>query len=350
MMSHKELRKKVNAELDRPALAGLSPDPEERIIDGLSTGSMVLNNALSGSPFIGFVWGRIIEIYGPEQSGKTTLALHAIREAQRIEQDTDNIVPCLFVDAEHTLDTYYAECLGIDLDNLSVSQPDCGEDALNEVEVAVKMGFKVIVVDSVAALTPRAEIDGEMGESHMGLQARLMSQAMRKLTGITKKSGAILIFINQIRMKIGIVFGNPEVTSGGNALKFYATYRLEVRSPRSGKKEGKSLMGYGDDEKVEIGTLTNVKVVKNKVFPPHRKATFHLEYGKGIDKIKDTISFLELAGMFKSSGKTKDGKAKPAVIRISSKKKLYTAKGLPKVLVESEVQKDVLDIIKGMED
>jgi recombination protein RecA len=349
-VDHEELRKKVNTALKRRALSGLTPERGKRITDGLSSGSMMLNLALSGSPFVGYVWGKVIEIYGPESSGKTTLALHAIREAQRLEKSSREPIPCLFVDAEHALDTYYAECLGINLAGMTISQPGCAEDALNEVEAAIKAGFKLIVVDSVSALVPRAEVEGEMGEAHVGLQARLMSQALRKLVGVVKKTGAILIFVNQIRIKVGIIFGNPEVTSGGQALKFYATYRLEVRSPRTGKRTGKTLMGYGIEQAdVELGVNTNVKVMKNKVFPPHRRASFTVVYGKGIDKVRDIVSFLEFTGAFKSSGKKKDGTAKPATLHIPSKKKLYTAAGLARIIREPGIQKEILDIIRKME-
>jgi len=347
-VTHEELRKQVNIALEREALAGLTSIRGKRIVEGLSSGSMMLNLALSGSPFIGYVWGRITEIFGPEASGKTTLALHAMCEAQRLEQSSDRLVPCLFVDAEHALDTYYAKCLGIDLNNITISQPGCAEDALNEVEEGVKIGFKVIVIDSVSALVPRAEVEGEMGEAHVGLQARLMSQALRKLQGITSKQGAILIFVNQIRFKIGVIFGNPETTSGGNALKFYSSYRLDVRSPRAGKKTGKTLMGFGEiEQNVELGTAINVRVVKNKVFPPHRRASFMVMYGQGIDKIRDTIAFLEFIGAF--SKPPKGSKIKSDVIRIGTKKKLYTASGLAKIMHEPEVQTELLDKIRKME-
>lgn len=347
-MNHEKLRLAVNTELKRKALSGLTAERGKRITNGLSSGSMLLNLALSGSPFVGYVWGKVIEIYGPESSGKTTLALHAVYEAQRLEKSSKKPIPCLFVDAEHALDTHYAECLGIDLKGLTISQPGCAEDGLNEVEAAVKAGFKLIVIDSVSALVPRAEVEGEMGEAHIGLQARLMSQALRKLTGIVTKAGAILIFVNQIRLKVGVIFGNPEVTSGGQALKFYATYRLEVRSPRTGKKTGKTLMGYGDEQQdVELGINTNVKVMKNKVFPPHRKASFTVIYGQGIDRIKDIVSFLEFTGAFKKPPKSSNMKSN--VMRIESKKKLYTATGLAKILCESEIQKEVLEIIRKME-
>lgn len=343
-MDHAELRAKVNKELGSPALSALVENPEQRIAAGLSSGSLSLNMALSGNPFVGYVWGRMVEVYGPESGGKTTLALHAVKEAQHLEQATGDPLPCLFVDAEHSLDTAYASSLGIDLSKLSVAQLEIGEEALNAVEKAIQGGFRLVVVDSVAALTPRAEVEGEMGEAHVGLQARLMSQACRKLAGLVKQKSALVIFINQIRMKIGVMFGNPETTPGGKALSYYATYRLDVRAPRSGKREGKAIIGYDDrpEEKVELATNVKVHVVKNKVFPPHRRAEFAIRYGHGIDRIKDTIAFLEWGGFFRQSSKS-------AVMRIPSKDKAYTALGLAKVLDDPAVQADVVAAIRERE-
>jgi recombination protein RecA len=257
----------------------------QKILDipAISTGSLALDKALGIG---GIPRGRVTEIYGPESSGKTTLALHAVAEVQR------HGGIAAFIDAEHALDTVYARKLGVNCDELLVSQPDTGEQALEITEMLVRSGaIDVIIIDSVAALVPRAEIEGEMGDSHMGLQARLMSQALRKLTGTISKTMTAVIFINQIRMKIGVVFGNPETTTGGNALKFYASVRLDIR--RTGSiKEGQDV----------VGNRTKGRVVKNKMAPPFQEAEFDILYGEGISRTGDLLDVGVTVGVIEKSG------------------------------------------------
>jgi recombination protein RecA len=252
-------------------------------IEVIPSGSLGLDLALGVG---GLPRGRIIEIYGPESSGKTTLALHAIAEAQRRGGT------CAFIDAEHALDPIYARKLGVDVDNLLISQPDAGEQALEIADTLVRSGaIDVLVVDSVAALVPRAELEGEMGDSHVGLHARLMSQALRKLTGSVSRSKTMMIFLNQIRLKIGVMFGNPETTTGGNALKFYASVRLEIRR-----------IGQIKDRDEVVGNQTRVKVVKNKLAPPFRQVEFDIMYGEGISKVGELIDLGAKANVVEKSG------------------------------------------------
>lgn len=288
-------------------------------VETVPSGSLSLDIALGG----GIPRGRIIEIYGPESSGKTTLSLHAIAEVQRRGGTA------AFIDAEHALDPSYAKRIGVDISNLLLSQPDNGEQALEIVETLVRSNaVDLVVVDSVAALVPRAEIEGDMGDSHMGLQARLMSQALRKLTGVINRSKTTVIFVNQIRMKIGVMFGNPETTTGGNALKFYASVRMDIRRI-SQIKQGDAI----------IGNRTRVKVVKNKVAPPFRQAEFDIMYNEGISKSGDVLdlavehNIVEKAGAWFSYGGNKVGQGREA-----SKQFLMEN---PKIM--AEIEKKVLE-------
>lgn len=308
------------------AIMKLRQNPVEKI-DTISTGSIALDSALGVG---GLPKGRIIEVFGPESSGKTTLALHVIAEAQKKGG------LCAFIDAEHALDVIYARKLGVNTDDLVISQPDTGEQALHIVEYLVCSGaVDVIVVDSVAALTPRAEIEGDMGDQHMGLQARLLSHGLRKLTSAVSKANCILIFINQIRMKIGVVYGNPETTTGGNALKFYTSIRLDIRK-----------IGAIKDKENITGNETRVKVVKNKVAPPFREAKFDIMYNEGISKLGEIIDIgaklgvLEKAGAYYSYDNTRLGQGKENV-----KNYLKTNKEMA-----NEIEMKIRDLFKNRDD
>ncbi|HKL84741.1 MAG TPA: recombinase RecA [Treponemataceae bacterium] len=313
-------RLQIEKQFGQGSLMKLGTGANAAGIEVVPSGSILLDEALGIG---GFPRGRIIEIYGPESSGKTTLALHGIAEAQKMGGIA------AFIDAEHALDPQYAKNLGVNIDELWVSQPDTGEQALEIAESLVRSGaVDIIVVDSVAALTPQAEIEGDMGDSHMGLQARLMSQALRKLTGIIGKSKCIIIFINQIRMKIGVMFGNPETTTGGNALKFYASIRLEVRKIET--------LDKGEEE--AIGNKVRVKVVKNKVAPPFRKVELDIIFGKGISAVSSLLDsavkhgYIDKKGSWYSKGEEKIGQGRENAIVFLENNPEF------KILVEKEIR------------
>ncbi len=273
----------IEKQFGKGAIMSLGEGEETEAPGTIPTGSLALDQALGIG---GYPRGRIVEIFGPESSGKTTLTLHAMAEAQKAGG------VAAFIDAEHAFDPGYARAIGVDTEKLLVSQPDCGEQALDICEMLTKSGaVDLIVVDSVAALVPKAELDGEMGDAHMGLQARLMSQALRKLTGVVHQTGTTLIFINQLRQKIGVVFGNPETTTGGNALKFYASVRLDVR--RTGQVKTAD---------TPVGSRTKVKVIKNKMAPPFREAEFEIRWGTGIDAATDLVDSAMVLGVIEKNG------------------------------------------------
>lgn len=317
-------RLQIEKQFGSGSLMKLGDRTDTASIDVIPSGSILLDEALGVG---GYPRGRIIEMYGPESSGKTTLALHAIAEAQKLGGIA------AFVDAEHALDPVYAKNLGVDIDNLYVSQPDTGEQALEITEQLVRSGaVDIIVVDSVAALTPQKEIEGDMGDSMMGLQARLMSQALRKLTAIVGKSKCIIVFINQIRMKIGIMFGNPETTTGGNALKFYSSVRLEIRRIES-------IDGKGDED--AVGNRVRVKIVKNKVAPPFRKVELDIYFGKGVSAVASLLDsavkhgFIDKRGAWYTRGDEKVGQGKDNAIKFLTENADYAKQ------LEAQIRSDL---------
>ena len=331
----------IERSFGKGSIMKLGQDNAVMDIEATSTGSIGLDIALGIG---GLPKGRIIEIYGPESSGKTTLTLHAVAE----EQKTGGV--CAFVDAEHALDPTYAKKLGVDLDELLISQPDTGEQALEITDTLVRSGaVSMVVVDSVAALTPRAELEGDMGDHQVGSQARLMSQAMRKLTGSISKSKCMVIFINQIRMKIGVMFGSPETTTGGNALKFYSSVRLDIRR-----------IGALKDRDEVVGNATRVKVVKNKVAPPFKQVEFDIMYGEGISKAGELIDLgvkagiVEKAGSWFSYGDERIGQGRENVknylkefpkIALEIEDKIRAANGLDFEMAQAEMESD--DVLEG---
>lgn len=281
----KEVKDKINKDFGAGVVMSLGDTPDD--VEVISTGSLGLDMALGVG---GLPRGRVIEIYGPESSGKTTIAIHAMAEAQK------NGGIAAIVDAEHAFDRGYAKALGVNVDEMTISQPDYGEQALEVADRLIASGsFDLVVIDSVAALVPKAELDGEMGESKMGLHARLMSQAMRKLTASIYKTNTCVIFINQLREKIGVMFGNPEVTTGGNALKFYASVRIDVR-------RSTTIPNSVMDGDMKMGNQTTVKVVKNKVAPPFREAKFNILYGEGVDRVGEIVDLGAATGVLVKSG------------------------------------------------
>ncbi len=323
-----EARKNIEKKFGKGALIRMGDSSNVWLVNTFHSGSYVLDLILGG----GYPEGRVVEIYGPESSGKTTIALHAIAEIQKRGETA------AFIDAEHALDPAYARTLGVDTENLLLSQPDFGEQALEIAEELAKTGaIKLIVIDSVAALVPRAEVEGDMGDSHMGLQARMMSQGLRKLTSIMAKTGTTIVFINQIRMKIGVMFGNPETTTGGNALKFYASQRLEIRR---GEKieENKELIGYA----------TKVKIVKNKIAAPFRSAEIPVKFKQGIDRGLDIIEaglalgLIEKGGAFYTlPGKKEKVQGKDKVLEVlNSDEKLYNS-------LNTDIQNKIKELRSG---
>ncbi|HRX63747.1 MAG TPA: recombinase RecA [Candidatus Absconditabacterales bacterium] len=322
----KDAFKSIEKQFGKGSIMRMGDNSNLGLVNTVHSGSYVLDLILGG----GYPEGRIVEVYGPESSGKTTIALHAIAEIQKKGETA------AFIDAEHALDPHYAKKLGVDVDNLLLSQPDHGEQALQIAEELAKTGqVKMIVIDSVAALVPRAEVEGDMGDSYMGLQARMMSQGLRKLTSVLAKTGTICVFINQIRMKIGVMFGNPETTSGGNALKFFASQRIEIR-------RGDKLM----EDKEQIGYFARIKTAKNKIFAPFKTAEIPVKWGFGYDHIFDTIEaglilkLINRSGAFYSIGDKKAQGKEKLIQMLNEDKKMFEN-------LEKDIQKNIKDMRTG---